>query len=649
MGVSDPASPSSAARALRRYESVYAKARAELHQGAVNRSTLLFRHAHERCGPRSLSDAFDIELHAPASVMDYGEVRIAATAGYLRCTGRDAGDTFVIHAASASGGFGDGDDGEGKVLLQPSPLRELGHGRYSAGLIAAEPGEYTAWVFWLNWRYAGWLDLHEARRRGADVLEMGGARGELVDNRTGGGGALNRTGRGGAAAAAAIVGVPLLGAIGASGGGAPLYCPSNEGCTGCSIALLRIAHGEPRPAHPAVNFNFTVGERRHDSEEGRGAEEGHDSEEGHGAALNASAAEADPSGEGAGEQRDAAGEGGAALEAPLSPLACSGGSSAGRWVGGDWAPFSCYLLRYDAELLERCAAGAQLQGGQGVGAAAAGAAAATGPRSGGSAECGEEGSVGGALRLQLFGDSVMRGLYFDLAELLTGSKQDRGWAKRHAGPGKGKRLCVSARGVTVRWSWWMLNESARHEGRDFHMRCARPRGAKGPPPVGCRSPPNPDIDEWGLDDPQAVILFGSSAHNMRYGTVSEYEADLRSLARRVTSARPWRARLLWLVGAASHIYDDDAPCVPDRPSHLMSHHRSMLFSAVGVETMRLVLPTVDMWKLTVDQRANCADLHCDELYMANRTGGDGFVSRAAANLFLNAACNRLHLPPAELE
>ncbi len=64
--------------------------------------------------------------------------------------------------------------------------------------------------------------------------------------------------------------------------------------------------------------------------------------------------------------------------------------------------------------------------------------------------------------------------------------------------------------------------------------------------------------------------------------------------------------------------------------------------------MRRVVPLVDMWRLTVDQSANCAALHCDELYVASRTGGAGFVSRATANLFLNAACNRLHLPRAEL-
>jgi len=47
-----------------------------------------------------------------------------------------AGDTFVVRVSSRP-------DGGGEVLLQPSPLRELGRGRYSAGLLAADAGSYT--------------------------------------------------------------------------------------------------------------------------------------------------------------------------------------------------------------------------------------------------------------------------------------------------------------------------------------------------------------------------------------------------------------------------------------------------------------------------------------------------------------------------
>ena len=37
------------------------------------------------------------------------------------------------------------------------------------------------------------------------------------------------------------------------------------------------------------------------------------------------------------------------------PRACTSAAVSGRWVGADWAPFTCYTLRYTRELVERCA------------------------------------------------------------------------------------------------------------------------------------------------------------------------------------------------------------------------------------------------------------------------------------------------------
>lgn len=85
--------------------------------------------------------------------------------------------------------------------------------------------------------------------------------------------------------------------------------------------------------------------------------------------------------------------------------------------------------------------------------------------------------------------------------------------------------------------------------------------------------------------------------------------------------------------------DDDLPCLRDKPNHLMSFHRSQLFSAVGAELMSAVVPSLDMWKLTADQYSNAANMHYDELYVHNRSGGAGFVSRATANVLINLACN----------
>ena len=104
------------------------------------------------------------------------------------------------------------------------------------------------------------------------------------------------------------------------------------------------------------------------------------------------------------------------------------------------------------------------------------------------------------------------------------------------------------------------------------------------------------------------------------------------------------ARAYWLVGPAHHVYDDHQDCVSTAagaPSHRMSFHRSMLFSAIGAEALKTVVPLVDMWRLTADQASRCAKIHYDTLYVPE---GDGGVSRAVANLLLNACCNPRLLP-----
>ena len=77
----------------------------------------------------------------------------------------------------------------------------------------------------------------------------------------------------------------------------------------------------------------------------------------------------------------------------------------------------------------------------------------------------------------------------------------------------------------------------------------------------------------------------------------------------------------------------------------MSFHRSLLFSAVGAEAMRPAVPLIDMWRPTADQAGRCAKVHYDELYVRH---GGGAVSRAVANLLLNAVCNPRVLPATEL-
>ena len=193
--------------------------------------------------------------------------------------------------------------------------------------------------------------------------------------------------------------------------------------------------------------------------------------------------------------------------------------------------------------------------------------------------------------------------------------------------GKGKRLSVTRAEVTISWAWWTLNATT-HETRDRNR----------PPPLG--------LSNWSLANRNAVILFGSAAHDMRYGTVRAYAASLRGLATELKST-PVRAKLFWLVGAANHVHDENIECTPDAtsPIHRMAFHRSMLFSAAGAEALRGISPQLDMWRPTAGQAALCAKVHYDELYVKE---GKGLDSRSVANLLLNAACNVRLLPAAAL-
>ncbi len=484
-----------ALRNARRYDSVYAKARAELSALAATHATAFEANVGEDCTAieaAGFAAAYELTLQPlPAAPLQYAELLLQPTAEYAKCAKRrTAGDTFVVSVASTD------------VMLQSPVLRELGGGRYQGPVLAADPGNYSLSIRWINSRYAGWFDLPAAARRQLMVYP--------VDGRP-----------------------------------SPL-CPSSRGLS---------------KAPPAPRLEFAV--------------------------------PLESSSDGSGGQNRGGG---------AQPRACGGGAFSGRWIGDEWAPLGCYLRQYDLRLLDRCAAARPL-------------------------------------RLHLYGDSVMRGLFFDLADLITGQTQDRVWAKRHAGPGKGKRLAYSRGGIELTWAWWTLNTSAPVSPISAH-----PNGS-GPAPR-MRVPPQPEVDEWAIDE-DAVLLFGSAAHNMRYGSVDEYASELRALADRLRARMPQaRARLLWLVSAAHHILDDPLPCNRSTLQHTMSYHRALLFSAMGADTMGAVVPLLDLWRITADQAKNCANVHYDSLYVKDRLHGDGLVSRTAANLLLNVACNVRLLPSA---
>ena len=564
------------------------------------------------------------------------------------------GDTFVLRAYSSD------------VLLQTPILREQSsHARYSGALYVADSGNYTVEIYWSNTGYAGWFDLNEhimgdvAASEGAVLRAAAGTApptagvGGMAGAGTYGGvghDASHSSSNRAIISSISISGHSISGhSSGGDGGGsnassAGRLCPHNGG-------MFSQRHADEHRAHWAANLsvpNSSLTEH-----------------------LTESSAMSPP-------------------PAASQPKACTSGIASGRWVGRDWAPFSCFLLRYTRVMLEQCAARRPL-------------------------------------RIVLYGDSILRGLYFDLAELLTEQKMDRAWAKRHAGPGERRAaLPPTPNPGSIPSPHPNTNTStststliptparSRTPSRNANTNLApnpspttptqaRARGSRQRVVTSpSRGPGGPSTRRHVTHTSGATPLHPSSQtgpwligtrwcssalRRTTCATARCVSIKRRSPMWRRNCSAPRRAQrcsgssaghththkchacthahtharthacthahthvcmqVFWLVSAANHLHDDNLDCAIEEssPTHKMAFHRSLLFSAAGAEAMRGVTPMIDMWKPTADQAARCAKVHYDELYVQEE---GGLVSRTVANLLLNAACNVRILPQSEL-
>jgi hypothetical protein len=537
-----------------------------------------------------------VNLRVPEVSRRMAEIYLLAKPALITCRA-DAGgsgsaiegDTFVLRARS------------GEVQLQSPLWREQPElQRYAGQLLVAEGGRYELELWWLNTGFAGWFDVNEASEVGHGVV-------------------LRFAGRGGNAS------VSSASVSSASVSSASVSGASARPCPQAAPGLFSIKLIDEHLPHFATTFSV----RDADAMDGADANEmalvsssssesassssesASSSSQSSSSSSQSSSSSSEPT---VTRSKDSA-EHAQGIVPPMAhvtapPRACSGAALSGRWIGRDFAPFGCYLLHHTLGSVQQC----------------------TRQR---------------PLHIALYGDSIMRGLYFDLAELLTGTKLDRGWAKRHAGAGKGKRLSTRhGEHFSVSWAWWTLHDTYH----DTHVASGQASGAAddGQPR---RTPPPVSLTNWSLDEPNTVVVVGSAAHDMRYRSVHEYEQAMHRLGAQIRARRPFRAQLYWLIGAANHLYDDDLECPAEGSKeaggtgHRMSFHRSMLFSAVGAEALRGVAPALDMWRVTADQAERCAKTHYDELYVEK---DEGLVSRTVANLLLNAACNSRLLPSDEL-
>lgn len=294
--------------------------------------------------------------------MSYVEVLLTARPEFLRCSGREAGDTFILRAGCCS-----------DVTL-PSPiLLELGRGRYAGSLLASEPGNYTVEVVWVGSAFESWSDAEPSSHPRA------------VSN-------------------------------------------------GASVAR-----------------HFTINELT----------------------------EVEGFGDG--------------LPAAKGPQPCDAAAStrmAGRWLGEDWAPLSCYLLPYTSALLRRCTA--------------------TRP-----------------LRLRLFGDSAMRSVYRAMAATLVLADQTPGDGMLPSMPNQTEdseaSLTLEGGRVQLSWASWTLGESESS-------------GAMALAPILS-------------NQADQVVILGDS-RNVTNGGLLEYDAHLGELASRVRSSMQVPFRRFWIAGPA---------------------------------------------------------------------------------------------------
>ena len=460
-------------RDLRRHDSVYSRSRHELAASAIPRSVAFAATGVERgtarhkCAHLGFAQAFRVSVRPPEAAPRFAEIIIAAKPALVDCrraamaaaaaaavpaevaaaataaasissaamTEAETGSPVVddadgMRAPSSTGAAGERGEGGGSatvatglggdtfvvraysadIVLQPPVLREQpSRDRYAGHLFIADGGTYSIDIYWTNYGFGSWFDVNEIESLMGTVAAAGSDAPAAAAAKS----TLH--------AAASFVGT-MGGAVGVASAtnasvatGYAALCPTNN-----NLFMRRLVDERL----PSWTTNFSVA---------------------------------------------APDEITRPLAAMPPPRACTSASTSGRWVGSDWAPFTCYTLRYTSDRLLRCASRRPL-------------------------------------RIELYGDSIMRGLYFDLAEVLTEQTLDRGWAKRHAGPGKGKRLTVTRGEVTISWAWWTLNAAASHDAADLK-----------------RLPPPPGLSNWSLADRNAVILFGSAAHNMR----CEYTASFR--------------------------------------------------------------------------------------------------------------------------
>lgn len=236
------------------------------------------------------------------------------------------------------------------------------------------------------------------------------------------------------------------------------------------------------------------------------------------------------------------------------------------------------------------------------------------------------------------GDSVMRGLFFDVLDVLVNDSSapfrgrvDRGWGKRVFNGALDSGGAADGRGVQLDFTVPAGGASERavrvrmQTGSAFNVLASKNVSE-------LRRLLFLDRALWP-ELPDVLVVGGSVAWDVKFGGLGQYEATMARLARALAGHEQ---RVIWVAPAAIHggFGGSCAFCDP-KTFAFMNLPRSVLFSTAGTALMRPAsAAVVDALAITSAAAGWNAHEHYDALYAPN----DGHVSRTIANVVLNTIC-----------
>lgn len=263
----------------------------------------------------------------------------------------------------------------------------------------------------------------------------------------------------------------------------------------------------------------------------------------------------------------------------LAPVCGKLSSQSGRWIDNEWVPWSCNYRRANKELLEECAK--------------------------------ESG-----LALIFVGDSIMRGIYFDVADILFEKEHDRERGK---------------------WQeMWSLNNS-----RIYIQFVWLDTKTTTDIPSLTHLPLHPNVNAY------TAIIMNANLHDTKNRNSSSYIKTIESILDS-TNRLPLQSRalvkLIWRSGAASH--PTKQRCGDCQDYRYMSPDRVEWFGTLGMGVVEnwnaaqaeskgggKTVDVMDMLSMTLSREDLAGREHWDKLYISH-----GIVSLEATNVLLNRIC-----------